>query len=337
VKIDRLVLHHELADTAKLARRTEELGFDALLVTETNHDPFLPLGLAAEHTATIELGTAIAIAFARNPMTTAMAAWDLQRFSQGRLRLGLGSQIKPHIENRFSMPWSRPADRMREFVGALRAIWDSWQHGTRLDFRGEFYQHTLMTPFFNPGPNEYRAPMVVLAAVGQRMTRVAAEVGDGLMIHGLTTERYMREAILPTVEEALTRAGRSGADFELSSAVFVVTGLTDHEHETAAAQARRQLAFYASTPAYRPVLDHHGWGDLQDALNALSKRGAWAAMGDLIDDEMLSTFAVVGDPDSIAGRLFDRFGGIVDRISPYLPAGVDPYYTQQLVTDLKKR
>jgi probable F420-dependent oxidoreductase len=337
VKIDRLVVHQELADTPKLARETEELGFNALLVTETNHDPFLPLGLAAEHTATIELGTAIAIAFARNPMTTAMAAWDLQRYSQGRFRLGLGSQVKPHIENRFSMPWSRPVERMHEFVSALRAIWDSWQHGTRLDFRGDFYQHTLMTPFFNPGANEHGAPVVFLAAVGERMTRMAAEVGDGLMVHGLSTERYMREAILPTVEEVLGATGRSRKDFELSAAVFVVTGLTEQEFQTAAAQARRQLAFYASTPSYRPVLERHGWGDLQEELNGLSKRGAWEAMGALIDDEMLATFAVVGDPDCIAGRLTTRFGGVVDRISPYLPAGVDPYYLQQLVTELQKR
>src|SRR5581483_5007261 len=275
--------------------------------------------------------------FARNPMTTAMAAWDLQRFSQGRLRLGLGSQIKPHIENRFSMPWSRPVERMQEFVGALRAIWASWQHGGRLDFRGEFYQHTLMTPFFDPGPNEYGPPMVVLAAVGERMTRAAAEVADGLMVHGLNTGRYLREAILPAVDDVLSRTGRSRAEFELSSAAFVVTGLTDHEFETAAALARRQLAFYASTPSYRPVLDRHGWGELSDELNALSKRGQWEAMGGLIDDEMLATFAVVGEPDSIARRLLDRFGGVVDRISPYLPAGVDPYYTQQLVTDLQKR
>jgi len=337
MKVERLAVHQAPADAPKLARETEELGFDALMVTETNHDPFFPLLLAAEHAATIELGTAIAIAFARSPMTTAMAAWDLQRFSEGRFRLGLGSQIKPHIENRFSMPWSRPVERMREFVSAMRDIWDSWQHGTKLDFRGDFYQHTLMTPFFDPGPNEHGPPTVFVAAVGDRMTEVATEVGDGLMVHGLMTERYLREVTLPAVEQGLARAGRSRADFELWSAAFVVTGMTDHEFETAATAARRQLAFYASTPAYRPVLDRHGWGDLQGELNALSKRGAWEAMGGLIDDEMLATLAVVGEPDSIADRLAARFGGAVDRVSPFLPSGADPCYVRQLVTELRKR
>jgi probable F420-dependent oxidoreductase len=312
-------LGNDLARVAASARASEAAGYDGVWTAEASHDPFFPLLQAVDHTSRLELGTAIAVAFARSPMTTAMAAWDLQGFSHGRFNLGLGSQIKAHIERRFSMPWSHPAPRMREFIGAMRAIWDSWQNGTKLDFRGDFYQHTLMTPFFNPGPIDQAPPAVFVAAVGEKMTEVAGEVADGMLVHPFTTERYLREVTLPCIEGGVARSGRSRSDFQLSYPAFVVTGSTEEAMATAATAARRQIAFYGSTPAYRPVLDLHGWGDLSSSLNALSKQGKWAEMGELIDDGMLASFAVVGDPASAAAQLVSRFEGVIDRISFYLP------------------
>lgn len=309
----------DLKEAAGAARRAENAGYDAVWSAETGHDPLLALLLAAEHTERISLGTAIVVAFGRSPMTLANQGWDLNEFSGGRLLLGLGSQIKPHIERRYSMPWSHPARRMREFILAMRAIWDCWQNDTKLDFRGEFYTHTLMTPFFNPGPSAFGAPKVFLAAVGAEMTKVAAEVADGLLVHGFTTERYLREVTLPTVEGVLQSNGRSLDDFELSYPAFVVTGTNAQAVAAAEQGTRRQIAFYASTPAYRPVLDLHGWGDLQPELTALSKQGQWEQMGRLISDDLLDAFAVRGEPGEIPALLLQRFGDIVDRISLYMP------------------
>lgn len=306
------------------AKQAERVGYDGFWAPETNHDPFLPLALAAEHTERIKLGTGIAVAFARNPMNLAMVANDLQTLSEGRFILGLGSQIKPHIEKRFSMPWSHPAPRMRELILAMRAIWASWADGSRLAFRGEFYRHTLMTPMFDPGPNPYGNPKVFLAAVGEVMTEVAGEVADGLLAHGFTTERYLREVSLPAFERGLARGGKSRSDVQVSYPGMVVTGTNEKEFATAANAVKKQLAFYGSTPAYRPVLELHGWGDLQPELNTLSKRGEWEAMADLIDDDILNTFAVVGDLDELPGKILDRFEGVVDRFSFHAPYGVDP-------------
>jgi probable F420-dependent oxidoreductase len=309
----------DLRRAGEEARQAEADGYAGVWSAETSHDPFFPLLLAAEHTERVELGTGIAVAFARSPMTLAATAFDLQRFSRGRFNLGLGSQIKPHIEKRFSMPWSHPAPRMREFILAMRAIWDCWNNGTKLEFRGEFYTHTLMTPFFNPGPNEHGAPRVFLAAVGERMTEVAGEVADGMLVHGFTTERYLREVTLPALERGWQAGGKTRADFQLSIPAFVVTGRTDAEKEQAANAVRAQIAFYGSTPAYRGVLELHGWGGLQDELNPLSKQGEWEQMGRLIDDEVLSTFAIVAEPEDVAAELLARFGDVVDRISFYTP------------------
>jgi len=282
------------------ARTLEADGYDGGATAETSHDPFFPLLLAARATERLELSTGVAIAFARTPMTMASIANDLQLASKGRFSLGLGSQIKPHIERRFSMPWSHPAARMREYILAMRAIWAAWNDGTKLDFRGDFYSHTLMTPFFNPGPNPYGPPKVYLAAVGELMTEVGGEVADGVIIHGFTTERYVKEVTLPAIERGLAKAGRSRADFEISGPLFVVTGTNEQELETARQAVQQQIAFYGSTPAYRPVLDLHGWGDLQPELNSLSKQGEWVKMGELIDDDVLDAFAVVAEPDGIA-------------------------------------
>jgi probable F420-dependent oxidoreductase len=313
-----------LANAGDAAREAEAAGYDGVWSAETSHDPFFPLLLAAGVTRDIQLGTGIVVAFARNPMNLAQIAYDLQAFSEGRFLLGLGSQIKPHITKRFSMEWSHPAPRMREFVLAMRAIWDCWNNGTKLDFRGDFYTHTLMTPFFDPGPNPHGTPKVLLAGVGELMTEVAGETCDGFLCHGFTTERYLREVTMPALERGLARSGRTLADFEISGPAFVVTGSTEEEMAESAKGTRRQIAFYGSTPAYRGVLELHGWGDLQTELNMMSKQGEWAAMGELIDDEMLDAFAVVAEPDQLAAGLHERYGDIVDRLSFYAPYQRDP-------------
>ncbi len=311
-------------DAGERAREAEEVGFDGLLAAETSHDPFFPVLLAAERTERVELGTGIAVAFARNPMTLANVGYDLQLYSKGRFVLGLGSQVKAHIEKRFSMPWSHPAPRMREMILAMRAIWASWNDGEKLDFRGEFYRHTLMTPFFDPGPNPYGSPKIHLAAVGGLMAEVAGEVADGVILHGFTTERYVREVTMPALERGFAKSGRDRASFEIGGPLFVVTGTNEEEFAAAKQGTKQQIAFYGSTPAYRGVLELHGWGDLQTELNSLSKQGEWVKMGELIDDEMLSTFAVVGEPEEIPGKMLARYGDLVDRLSFYAPYRSDP-------------
>jgi probable F420-dependent oxidoreductase len=318
------------------ARQAEDLGYDGVWTAETSHDPFLPLALAAEHTERIELGTGIAVAFARNPMNLAMVANDLQTMSKGRFMLGLGSQIKPHIEKRFSMSWSHPAPRMRELILAMRAIWASWSDGSRLAFRGEFYRHTLMTPMFDPGPNPYGNPRVFLAAVGELMTEVAGEVADGLLAHAFTTERYLREVTVPALERGLATSGKTRADVQISFPGMVVTGSNDSEWEAATTAVKSQLAFYGSTPAYRPVLELHGWGDLQPELNTLSKRGAWTEMTSLIDDEMLTTFAIVGELDELPARVLARYGDTVDRFNFYAPYRLEPEHWRTLLAGFKQ-
>lgn len=297
-----------------LAAEAEAEGYDGVWAAEVARDPFLPLVVAAQRTATVTLGTSIAVAFARNPMTLACVANDLQRASAGRFVLGLGSQIQAHIEKRFSMPWSNPAARMRELVRAIRAIWACWNDDVALDFRGEFYRHTLMTPFFSPGPNTFGPPPIYLAAVGPKMTSVAGEVADGLFVHPFTTPRYLDEVTMPAVQESLSAAGRERGAFTVCLPAFVATGTTDAEITEAVQRARRQISFYGSTPVYRRVLDIHGWGELQPQLNALSKRGAWEEMAALIDDEVLETFVAVGSPTDVAAELRRRFGGVVDRL-----------------------
>lgn len=320
LKVDRGLMSR-LSGVAAAAREVERLGYDGCWTAEINHDPFLPLTLAAEHTARVELGTGIAVAFARNPMTVANLGWDLQEFSAGRLLLGLGTQIKPHIEKRFSMPWSRPVQRMGEFVVALQSIWDSWLSGVKLSFDGDFYSHRLMTPMFTPEPQPYGAPKVLIAAVGELMTEKCGEVADGLIAHAFTTKRYFEEVTIPALRRGMAKSGRDGAAFEVSAPVFVVTGADEAEIAAAAAGTRKQIAFYASTPAYRKVLELHGWGDLQTELRQLSLDGRWDAMATLIDDEILTTFAVVAPIGQLAGALRRRCDGIVDRVMVGLPAG----------------
>jgi probable F420-dependent oxidoreductase len=314
MKIDAGVMTTDLGGVGARAKDLEAAGFDGIVTAEMSGDPFLPLLLAAEHTERIELMTSIAVAFARNPMIVANLSNDLQAFSKGRFILGLGSQIKPHIEKRFSMEWSKPAARMREFVLAMRAIWDCWYSGEKLSFRGEFYQHTLMTPMFTPTNNPHGAPPVVVAAVGPMMTEVAGEVADGMIVHAFTTERYLREVTMPAIERGRASSKQGGGDFELCYPAFIVTGNDEREWETMRAGVAKQLAFYGSTPAYRPVLECHGWGELQTELNTLSKRGEWDAMGERITDEILEQFAVVAEPDKVGGVLKARYGDLVGRL-----------------------
>ena len=323
-----------LADIAAQAKAAEETGYDGVWSAETSHDPFLPLMTAASHSQQLMLGTSIAVAFARNPMTVATTANDLQAYSQGRFILGLGTQIKAHIERRFSMEWSEPVKRMREFIGAMHAIWDAWESGGRLTFRGDFYRHTLMTPMFSPGANPWGRPPVMLAAVGPKMTEVAAEVADGLLAHGFTTEQYMREVTVPQITEGLEVSGRERSKFTLSYPGLVATGTDEKSFEAACAGVRGQISFYGSTPAYRGVLDMHGWGDLHEELHRLSVRGEWKTMAGLIDDDVLNTFAVVGEPDKVGPEILRRFGGMVDRFSLYAPYALDDGVRRQIVADL---
>jgi probable F420-dependent oxidoreductase len=303
----------DLGSVPEMIREIEAIGYDGAFSAEIDSDPFFPLLLAAEHSRRVTLITAVSVAFARNPMTLANVGHDLSQYSGGRFSLGLGSQIRPHITKRFSMPWSKPAARMREFVLALRAIWDCWRNGTKLEFRGEFYQHTLMTFMFAPKRFDFPSPPVKLAGVGPRMTEVAGEVADGLIAHGFTTEKYLREVTLPAVERGLEKAGRKRADFEISAPIIAVTGLDEEAFNQSRQIVKMQLAFYGSTPAYKAVLDLHGWGDLHPELNRLSKQGRWPEMGELLDDEFLGTFAIVAeDPGRIPARFKARYGNLID-------------------------
>lgn len=299
------------------ARELESVGFDGAWAAEIGHDPLLILAAAASATTRLQLGTGIVVAFGRSPMITATMANDLQILSEGRLLLGLGSQIKPHIEKRYSMEWSHPAPRMREYILAMRAIWASWNEGEKLFFRGEFYRHTLMTPFFSPAPHSYGPPKVFLAAVGEVMTEVAGEVADGLLVHPFTTERYLREVTMPALERGLVKSGRSRSDVQIAFTGMVVDTDAHAEGDSASAAVRKQIAFYGSTPAYRGVLDLSGWGDLQPKLNELSRAGEWDAMADLIDDDVVDAFSIVAPLDQVAARVTERFGDVIDRFGLY--------------------
>ncbi len=335
MKVDG-ILGGDFAGLGEQARTLEADGYDGGTTAEMGHDPFFPLVLAAQATERLEVATGVAIAFARTPMTLAMIANDVQLAAKGRFALGIGSQIKPHIERRFSMPWSHPAPRMREFILAMRAIWSAWATGEKLDFRGEFYTHTLMTPFFSPGPNPFGPPPVYLAAVGDKMTEVAGEVADGMILHPFTTERYVREVTLGSLARGFANAGdKTRADFTLALPLFIVTGTNDEEWATARKGTREQIAFYGSTPGYHGVLRLHGWEEVGLELNQLSKRGEWVAMGELITDEMLETFAVVAAPDDLAAGILARYGDVLDRVSFDAPYASDPEVWKQLIVDLK--
>ncbi|GAB2964012.1 LLM class F420-dependent oxidoreductase [Amycolatopsis acidiphila] len=335
MKVDLTIPIHGQVDCREAVRQAERDGYDGAWTSEIKHDPFVSLALAATATDRIELGTAIALAFARNPMSVAVLGNDLQELSGGRVMLGLGTQVKAHITRRFGMPWSQPARRMREYVLALRAIWDCWAQGTPLEFRGEFYTHTLMTPMFVPGRHSFGPPRVLLAGVGVAMTEIAGEVADGFLCHGFTTERYLREVTLPALLRGREKAGRTAEGFEITGSTMLVVGRTDEELARASDGARRQIAFYGSTPAYRPVLELHGRGELGDRLHTLSRAGEWAEMGRLIDDELLHAVAIVGRPDEVATRLHEAYGDVLTRISLYTPYDIDPSLSTELAVAVR--
>jgi probable F420-dependent oxidoreductase len=315
--------------------RLEEIGYDGAFSFEAKHDPFLPIAVAAEHTTTIQLGTAIAIAFARNPMNLANLGNDLQLLTDGRFLLGLGSQIRPHIVNRFSSVWSEPAKRMREIVLAMREIWRCWETGDRLRFEGDFYRHTLMIPTFDPGPNPFGTPPVYIGGFGAHMVAVAGEVADGLITHPFTTRQSLLEQTLPAIDRGLARSGKTREQFDVIAATLVVTAGTEEELARVKQSAREQLAFYGSTPAYKPTLDCHGWGDLHAELNAKSKEGKWVEMSALITDEILEAIAVVGPPDTIAASLRARLDGIADGVSLTNTRAPDEGHWAPVVADLQ--
>lgn len=325
-------------DLAKVAERTrllEDSGYDAAFSAEVSSNPFFPLVLAAEHSERIELMTGIAVAFARNPMNMANIAHDLNAYSKGRFILGIGSQIRPHITKRFSMPWSHPAARMREYILAIRAIWDCWYESKPLAFEGEFYTHTLMTPMFDAGPNPHGFPPIIMAGVGERMVEVAGEVADGLIVHPLNSPDFVRKHTLPALERGATKAGRTLDDLQLAVMSFCMMGSNDEEIARAREKTKMQLSFYGSTPAYRPPLEHHGWGDLQLELNRLSKQGAWAEMSSLVTDDMLDTFGVSGTPQQI-GRALRSRNDMAQRTNLMLTNETDPEAMTDLVRTIKE-
>lgn len=323
-----------LSTAAEEAAALEQQGYDGIYTAETSHDPFLPLFAASQATERVELMTSIAVAFARSPMTMAVTANDLHAGSNGRFILGLGSQIKPHIEKRFSMTWSgKPASQMREFILAMRAIWGAWNDRTKLEFRGEYYTHTLMTPFFDPGPNPFGTPKVFLAGVGAGMTEVAGETCDGFLPHPFTTERYLREVTLPALQRGMDRGGRTSDAFQIGMTAMVVSGNNEEQMLSSKNTILGQIGFYGSTPAYKGVLDLHGWGDLHTELNILSKRGGWADMVNIIDDDVLNAFAVVTEPGNAATAIRARYGDIASRMGLYF--GLAPEVAAQITSDLK--
>lgn len=325
----------DLSLTRSIYSEIEAVGYDRAFSFEAKHDPFLPLAVAAEHTSRLELGTAIAIAFARTPMTLANIGWDLQALTGGRFVLGLGTQIAPHITQRFSMPWSEPVARLREMVAAIRAIWRSWETGERLSFAGRYYTHTRMIPAFDPGPSPFGAPRILTAGFGPQMTALAGECADGFLVHPLNTRRSLEQLTMPAIAEGLARAGRSRSDIEITAVTIVVTGRSEEEFVRSREAVREQLAFYGTTPAYRPVFELSGRGDLHVELKRRGAAGEWSAMSELIDDEFLAEVAVVGEPHEIAPQLRRRLGGITDRVSLVNNRAPDPRHFAEVVAQLR--
>ncbi len=323
LKIDVTLLGSDILEVRERAQRAEEQGYDGVWIGETAHDPFLMSLMAAESTSRVSVGTEVAIAFARTPMTLAYTGHDLAKYSQGRFIMGLGSQIKAHVVRRFGMPWSEPAKRMREFILATRAIWRAWDEDEPLNFRGDFYQHTLMVPFFSPARHEWGTPPIHAGGVGAVMTEAVGEVADGYFFHPFTTQAYFTEVTLPALTKGRAKADKPLEGLVISGPAFVTAGRTEEELARAIAGTKKQIAFYASTPAYKKVLELAGQQGLSDELNKLTKAGRWDAMGDAIDDELLNAVSVVGTPAECGAQLRDRWGAVAERISLYFNYEVD--------------
>jgi len=317
MKIDTGVRDSDLHRIAALVQASEQTGFDGLWTFETAHEPFLPLTLAAEHSERLSLGTSIAVAFARSPAILAHVSWDLAHFSKGRFILGLGTQVKGHNERRFGVKWEQPVKKMREVILAVRAFWDCWQNQTRLNFQGNFYRLTLMPPFFNPGPHDYPRIPIYIAGVNPRMSELAGELCDGFHVHPLSSPLYLKEIILPNIEVGLRTSGRKRSAIELSGNLFVIPTDAGHPAVQYESEVREHIAFYASTPAYRRVLEIHGWADTANRLSALASQGKWQDMPRLVTDEMLDTFAVRGSFEELPRKILNRYDGLLDRVSYY--------------------
>jgi len=317
MKFDASLLVHKLEQMPALARFADDVGFDGIWTFETAHEPFLPLVLAAEHSSRLSLGTSIAVAFPRSPTILAQIAWDLARYSRGRFILGLGTEVKGHNERRFGIKWEKPVEKIREVILAIRAIWDCWENRTRLNFQGEFFKLTLMTPFFSPEPHEYSRIPIFVAGVNPRMCQLAGELCEGFHAHPLHSARYLRERVLPNIEIGLAQSGRERKSIELSSSIFVIP--TDDPKVAYESEIREQISFYASTPPYRPVFDLEGWGEVADSLKGLAARGQWNEMPSLIDDEMLERFAVRGTWSELPDKVLKKYDGLLDRVSYYFP------------------
>ncbi len=319
MKLDTGVTTRDLSEVAAEARKAEELGFDAIWTMEAGNDGFLPLAIAAEHTQRIKMGPAVAIAFPRSPMAMAYTSWDLAALSKGRFVLGLGTQVKGPIERRYGVKWEPPVAKLRDYIGALKAIFQCWQEGgKKLAYQSKHFNLSLMTPFFAPKPHNYKIP-IYIAGVNQHILRLAGEHCDGLHAHPFTSPKYLREFLLPHVEEGLKKSGRSRKDFTIFTSAFVIVGRNDEELKRAREGVRQQISFYASTRTYQVVLDTHGWGDTSSKLNELSAKGDWGSMPKLITDEMLDVYAVTGNYDNIGDKVRERFDGLLDRVSFYIP------------------
>ena len=318
MKIDTGLVTADLREVPRLAAHAEQLGFDGLWTAEAGHDPYLPCAVAASATQRAIIGTNIAVAFPRSPLVHAQIAWDLQVASRGRFVLGLGTQVKGHNERRYSVRWDQPGPRMREMIQLIRHIWDVWQHGTRPNYQGKFYQLCLMTPFFSPPPMEWPKIPIYIAGVNPYMCKLAGELADGFQVHPFHSVKYIRETVLPNVEAGLAKTGRSRQDIALATTGFVIGGANREEIERAKGAVRQQLAFYASTRTYQTVLDTHGWGETSQKLNERAAKGDWTGMADQITDEMLEVYAVEGTWDEIPGLLRKKYEGLIDRLAFYV-------------------
>jgi probable F420-dependent oxidoreductase len=334
MKLDTQMQVFVFDEIARAAQRFERMGFDGVWTFEAAHDPFMPLALAAMATQHLQIGTNISVAFGRSPFAMAQTAWDLQRASGGRFRLGLGTQVRAHVERRFSMPFDHPAARVTDYIRCVRAIWDTFQHGTRPQYQGPFYQFRLMNPFFNPGPIEHPDIPIYLAGVNPRMCRAAGEVADGFHVHPMHSVSYLKAIVLPALEEGARLHNRSVHDIELYAPVFAISGETQAERDAAEQAVRQQMAFYASTPNYRILLEHHGYDRLGKALSDLMRKGDMAAMPKLVPDALMEEIAVVASPSELPIKLRQRYEGVLQRVALYFPISPDdPEATwQQFVT-----
>lgn len=326
MKLDTGLSTRNLREVPAAAKAAEDAGFDAVWTAEAGNDGLLPITLIAEHTSRIKMGPSVAIAFPRSPMAMAYAAWDLAGMSEGRFILGLGTQVKGHNERRFSVKWEAPVPRLREYILSLRAIFKCWaEGGTRLKFEGKYYNFSLMTPFFTPPKHNYPNIPIWIAGVNEHILRLAGELCEGLHAHPFNSPKYLREYVLPHVEEGLKKSGRNRKDFQIGTTAFVIVGRNQEEIERAKAGVRQQISFYASTRTYKVVLDMHGWGDVSSRLNEKAAKGDWGGMAKEITDEMLDTYAVVGTYDDIADKVMERYDGLLDRVGFYIPyrAGID--------------